>query len=331
MLSYVRIVTVCVMALVCGYSTQAFSASEDLRDLIVHGQVSELRSLVRGSPEIGTAVVSSPEYFKLAVHSSTVEMVEYLISLGVDVNRPADADGTPLHIASRMQRPDVVHLLISLGADVNSRQEASQNTPIFFGAYHESDSIVESLVANGASVNTTNRYGATPLHYAQHLPVIKVLVKNGAAIDAQGVDGVTRAQQAIIDKDAAILEFLVSSGAKRDIFIAAALDDVSFVRHEINRDPAMMSVVVSRQWKLGVLHVAALWDAIGVLNELLGKGAKVNEAAAEGLTPLDCAMGGDSEKSIALLRSHGAREGSDRGQPSRINNSSSADSNEQPD
>jgi ankyrin repeat protein len=49
-------------------------------------------------------------------------------------------------------------------------------------------SVVEYLINSGATVNSTNSYGSTALHYAAgtgHVDVVRLLLKHGAQKDAK--------------------------------------------------------------------------------------------------------------------------------------------------
>ena len=64
-----------------------------------------------------------------------VEMVHYLVSRGVDVNKQSSGGNTPLHVAAINPHADVeiLRYLISSGADVNRRNDAGK-TPLDFAA-----------------------------------------------------------------------------------------------------------------------------------------------------------------------------------------------------
>jgi ankyrin repeat protein len=59
-----------------------------------------------------------------------LEVVKYLISLGVDINKSTNYGSTPLYIASCKGHLEVVKYLISLGVDINKANNSG--TTLFY-------------------------------------------------------------------------------------------------------------------------------------------------------------------------------------------------------
>ncbi len=71
---------------------------------------------------------------------------------------------------------------------------AAGDTPLHSAAQWGHKDIVKMLLANGAEVNVTNKWGQTPLHYASvfgHEEVIRTLLNAGADPEAKMPDGTT--------------------------------------------------------------------------------------------------------------------------------------------
>jgi len=129
-----------------------------------------------------------------AWNCSTVMVLEYIVSHGVDVNAKDNCGWTPLHYASEYNpNVEIVKYLVSQGAAVNAKNEDSGGTPLHFAALLNSNvEVLKYLVSQGADVNTKDKNGCTPLHGAATNPnveIVKYLVSQGADIHAKDVWG----------------------------------------------------------------------------------------------------------------------------------------------
>ena len=128
--------------------------------------------------------------------SSPVEIVNYLISRGVDVNRHNDRRNgeTVLHRAVLGQRPEtaveIVKTLVSHGAVVDAKCHAG-TTPLLRVAVIAPNStlapaaveVVRYLISQDADVNVKDRNGNTPLGLARSEEIKALLRAAGATYD----------------------------------------------------------------------------------------------------------------------------------------------------
>ncbi|MCD4786254.1 MAG: ankyrin repeat domain-containing protein [Candidatus Eremiobacteraeota bacterium] len=117
-----------------------------------------------------------------AVSWNRKDVIELLISRGVDVNSATNSGWTPLHSAlSSNGRKDMAEFLISKGADVNG--ELNGWTHLHRAVNRGDNDIVKFLLRSGASVNARNKDNHTPLYYAMkkgRKDIIKLLREHGA-------------------------------------------------------------------------------------------------------------------------------------------------------
>jgi len=113
----------------------------------------------------------------------SLELVQYLVAQGADVNVKDNEGHTPLVRAASHGSLDVVQYLVSQGADVN----AKGIKPINAAATHGNWDIVKYLVEQGADVNVYVYAVGTPLHsaiVADNLKMVRYLLANGADVHA---------------------------------------------------------------------------------------------------------------------------------------------------
>ena len=89
----------------------------------------------------------------------------------------------PLWEAITYNNAERAKALVNLGADVN--QKNGYGNPIIHHAVGEGNAeIVELLIKKGADVNTKGQFDRVALHYANKKGIAKILLANGATVDA---------------------------------------------------------------------------------------------------------------------------------------------------
>jgi ankyrin repeat protein len=165
-------------------------------------------------------LVSGMTSLHAAARKGLKEVVELLISEGVDVNAKNEDGWTPLHMAAAGGQNEIVELLIAAGADVNAKDRVGE-TPLDFAIQHKKSETADLLrkhggktgaelnilldaakngdieavkqhLAAGADVNAKTGDGTTPLHNAAvygHNEIAELLIANGASVNAIIVSG----------------------------------------------------------------------------------------------------------------------------------------------
>ena len=152
--------------------------------------------------ENGANIEAKDDYGNTPLHTaanygSTLEIVEYLIENGADIEANNNDGNTPLHHAAENGNLEIVEYLIENGTNIEAKGDYSY-TPLHLAARYgkpEIDlKIVEYLIENGADIEAENKAGDTPLHLAAgygNLEIVKYLIENGADIETKNKAGDT--------------------------------------------------------------------------------------------------------------------------------------------
>lgn len=163
-------------------------------------------------------------FLTLAAIKGMVDLVEYLIENGADVNQTNNQGGTALQLAAFHGHYEIVKLLLSKGANPNIKSVFDQTpllmacieghekvvkvllrhgadptidnqTPIFVSCAGGWPSVVKILLENGnVNVNVEGSDSLYPIHYASmndNLDTVKLLIENGAIINTKTLEDIT--------------------------------------------------------------------------------------------------------------------------------------------
>ena len=115
----------------------------------------------------------------LAAYLGDITKVQSFIEKGIDVNiTRGPTDETSLHYAvkSRYGSVDVIKLLVDSGADINSRNRRG-GTPLHYAArYSSKDDIFQLLVSKGADADIKNNLGQTPKNIVAMRRKFRILI-----------------------------------------------------------------------------------------------------------------------------------------------------------
>ncbi len=183
---------------------------------------------------------------------------------------------TALHYAVGGSHADVVRLLLDRGADPNVRDDGDNAIPLCFACEKNDLEIVRLLVEHLADVNSTG-----DMH----------------TMDVVGwatVFGGARPE---------IVDYLLSHGARHNIWSAVTMGDVAAIRAIVGADRSRLDATMDdANHRRHPLHLAIVKRRPESLAELLSLGADTELRDAARLTPLDqAALNGESEMARMLL------------------------------
>jgi len=174
----------------------------------VHGGADVLSVLIKGGGDPNTPDKSGRLPLHWAATKAHVEGTRALLEGGAKATMP-DMDGfTPLHRCGQEEPPppkkpeeeevlvdiaaidkakaEIATMLLEKGAVINARDLRGQQSVLHLAAMNGLVEVVKVLISHGASVNSTNKIGQTPLIYAvieEHPQVIIALLEAGADVN----------------------------------------------------------------------------------------------------------------------------------------------------
>ena len=171
---------------------------EIVKFLIEHGAIPNTKALGCAC-EFGTAV----------------EVVSYLLDLGVGLEPESGDDFTPLVGASYQGHTDVMNVLIRAGADLHVDDDA----PLEWAAHFDQLGSVECLLTAGADPNSRLGRESTALTAAvtdartNRHKIINALLDAGADVNHGRMDGATALHEAAETGQVDVIQILVARGA----------------------------------------------------------------------------------------------------------------------
>lgn len=158
----------------------------------------------------------------------------------IDVNSHDPIGQSPLHIASQNGYPFPVNYFIQKGADVNELNNMGKS-PLYLASENGHYSIVSSLL-NCPTLNPTLQTNYTALHIASengHSLIVKMLLRKGIDVNSTDRYGRTPIMLAYDNSKTDIVSLLVSKGANLDF---ATPEIKAIIReHERNKWETMIS------------------------------------------------------------------------------------------
>jgi ankyrin repeat protein len=200
---------------------------------------------------------------------------------------------------------------------IDERGGEGVRTALHQAVFGNSEEAVKLLLERGANPNIRcEGDNAYPLHFAvekNRVPIIHLLVEHGADTVGEGdyhelgVIGWATAWE-YLHPDPETVAYLLTHGARHNIFSAVAVGDVAAVHEIIARRPTDLEQRMNGTiMKPMPLHLAVLKRQPAVVRELLNLGANPESLDEAGFTPLDhAALLGVSDL-VSILIDAGAK------------------------
>ncbi len=162
------------------------------------------------------------------------DLVDLALEFGADLDLPSEfwaGDWTPLQHALNYHHLDLAEYLVKRGARVDAHGAAGLPRP---------ELLKQQLDEDAGLVHARGGDGKQPLHFAADPEVAALLLQYGAPIDEPDVDHFSTPAQWAADHRPRVSRYLVSQGARPDIFMAVCSGDTDWVKSMIAEDPKVI-------------------------------------------------------------------------------------------
>ena len=262
-----------------------------------------------------------------ALEEKNMSMFQYLIKdCMLSIDEKNKAEEALLHRAASLGEEDFIDYLLSLGMDINIRDGAGK-TPLMDAVEENKQKAVSKLLAYGAQVNLTDHSGKTALIFAVDQPadffymimnynipavresIIKKLICHGANFDICDKMGNDALYYAYANRDSCIFSILCDYGARANrkyigLNNRTILQDLCRNKFwkDINKD--FLVKILKQKYDLGINlqdddgytalmysleHHWYFFDEKWLAKRLIEKGADKNLRSKKGETAMDIA------------------------------------------
>lgn len=215
----------------------------------------------------------------LLAHDEYLELVERLLSAGMDLTRPTSRGTSVLLTAVQNHAVQMANTLFTHGAQVN-QADCDGTTPLIAAAQSGQTGMVSWLLAQGAAIDQTMKNGCTALMAAAQkgdAEMVRLLLVSKADLSLKTTRDVHLSEDRYLPKGSNALSFALSFGM---IELSSELIDYgSMMCADVDGRTPLMS--------------AAMAGALAVVQVLLDKGAKTDKADSSGETALSFAVKSD--------------------------------------
>jgi ankyrin repeat protein len=215
------------------------TVTSSLREALCSDDVETVRRVFAEHPELKAQINAplGPFDSPLIIHARTPRMLDAFLEAGADINARSTWWAGSFGILDSA-KPELARYAIERGARLDAHSAAR------LGMVTE---LKQMLAADKGLANARGGDGQTPLHFASSIEVAEILLKSGADPDVKDIDHESTPAQWMVGERQEVARFLVERGCKSDIFLAAALGNLEWVRVEVEKDPRCVEMRVDHE------------------------------------------------------------------------------------
>jgi len=307
--------TIIQMTVAALFAMNLYAATPSADDLIAAvnaGDSARVKELIAARVNVNSTNAKGETPLYAAASTGSPEITGLLLKAGANVNGGNSPTVRPLVVAIRKmpqkkEYGEVVDTLLANGADVNTVNKSGESytTPLATAASTGQLEMAKRLLALGAQVNAAMKNVTSALHmaaYKNDLDMVRLLLDNGADVNQTGMFGSTPIFAAVENGTLDMVKLMVAKGARMDL---ADSDDFTLLAMAMRSDG-------DRQQGNSKPHT--IEDIEGIVAFLLDNGLDANAVPKSdpqrdfvGVPPLMQAVFLDNERVIRMLVAKGAR------------------------
>ncbi|XP_029648343.1 ankyrin repeat and SOCS box protein 3 isoform X1 [Octopus sinensis] len=226
------------------------------------GYIECTNSLIKAGADIDCQNSSGETPLILATKENKPDIIKALIEAKCDCYMTAKSGNAAIHIAAQKDLLQCFQILLDNGVDINTR-DPGQNTPLIISIIKKKYLILEEVLSRpDCDVNATDCYGWTALHHAAHKATgVKQLLKAGANPNVYNDSGNTP-------------------------LMLAAIEGFSKVIHLLTKANCDVNMKDSSSAQKTAMHIIALKGHSECIEDMLEAGLDLNILDNEYRTPL---------------------------------------------
>ncbi len=268
------------------------ASASDIADAAMRGDKEAVRGLIQKKSDVNASQVDGSTALLWAAQRDDLEIADLLLTAGAKVFT-ANMDGaTPLLLASVNGSAAMIGRLIKAGADPNASLTASGDTALMMASRTGKPDAVKLLLDLGANVNATEKWGdTTALMWAtaaRNADAVKTLIAGGANVNAKS----KFVAQATSRTYEGTTPSAVKPGQGPEELSSGLLTALMFAARENDLESARLLVAAKADMSArdgdgkDALGLALFNGSYDIASFLIDNGANVNQADAQGFTPL---------------------------------------------
>lgn len=185
------------------------------------GKLSAMKMLLAYDANSDAVNLAGDRLLHIAAEMNRLKTIELLVRNGAQIVTINEQTGdTALHCAVRKGSLDVATYLIDISDLLLIAENKKKQTPLTLAVKMQKPDIVTMLIQKGSNPDLLNSDGRTSLHNAvisNDSEIVKILTRAGTKIDTLDNDGHTPLHHAVMAENPSTTAILLSKGHKMDV------------------------------------------------------------------------------------------------------------------
>jgi ankyrin repeat protein len=184
---------------------------------------------------IGCSQPSEPTItLSRAVQVGDIDQLERNIHWNADINKPGPNGLAPLHVAATKGSLVMTRILVKNNADLEVK-DPQGHTPLLKALIARNTIVAEYLLTNGAKLDANSALLESARLGSADRDVIGFLMRHGASLDTTDAQGNTPLHVAVLNDQRVVTKYLITRGASLDSLNQAGMSPLSLAIERKNR------------------------------------------------------------------------------------------------